>query len=118
MSKRDKHQLVVGLDAGSYRTRCVIGVLEKNRVRYLGHGLASSAGWNKGRIMDGQAVAECMRAAVEDAERGAGVTVSAITLGIGGVDVTGAQSRGRYEFGRPREIDAEDLDYVVQMASE
>jgi len=118
VSKRDKPQLVVGLDAGSYRTRCVIGLLERDRVRYLAHGLAHSAGWAKGRVADPQAVAESMRAAVDDAERGAGVPVTEVTLGLGGLDIAGAQSRGLYEFGRPREIEEDDLVYAVEMAAE
>jgi cell division protein FtsA len=118
MAKRVKSRLVAGLDAGSCRTRCVIGLLEGDRIRYLSHGLTTSAGWTKGRISDPQAVAESMRAAVDDAERGAGVTVSAVTLGVGGLDITGAQSRGLYEFGRPREIEADDLEYAVEMAAE
>src|SRR5579871_5036596 len=99
--------MVVGLDAGSYRTRCVIALLEGDRMRYVAHGLAPSAGWTKGRVEDAQAVADSMRAAVDDAERGAGLTVTAVTLGLGGLDITGAQSRGLYEFGRPREIEAD-----------
>ena len=118
MSKREKSELVVGLDAGSSRTRCVIGLLEGDHVRYLSHGLAPSAGWVKGRVTDAQAVAESMRAAVSDAERGAGVTVTAITLGLGGLDIAGAQSRSLYEFGRPREIEEDDLVYAVEMATE
>src|SRR5439155_23866055 len=66
-----KTQLAVGLDAGSSRTRCIICALEGEHLRYLGHGLASSTGWAKGRIADQEAVAESIRAAVTDAERGA-----------------------------------------------
>ena len=34
------------------------------------------------------------------------------------MDVAGAQSRGLYEFGRPREVEADDLSYAVEMAAE
>lgn len=120
MSNRtaEKIQLAVGLDAGSLRTRCVICALEGDRLRYLGHGLASSQGWAKGRIVDQDAVAESIRAAVTDAERGARVAVDAVTLGIGGSHIHGAQSRGLYEFGRPREIGQEDLTYAAELATE
>ena len=70
-----KTQLVVGLDAGSSRTRCVICALEGGFIRYLGHGLAPAAGWAKGRVTDQDAVAESIRAAVTDAERGAQISV-------------------------------------------
>ena len=52
-------------------------------------------------MVDQVAVAESMRAAVTDAERGAGVSAESVTLGIGGRHIHGAQSRGLYEFGRP-----------------
>ena len=113
-----KTQLVVGLDAGSSRTRCVICALEGGYIRYLGHGLATAAGFAKGRITDPDAVAESIRAAVTDAERGAQVSVDAVTVGVGGMHVTGGQSRWPYEFGRPRAVDAEDMAYAVEMASE
>jgi cell division protein FtsA len=112
-----KIQLAVGLDAGSSRTRCVICALEGDQLRYLGHGLARSAGWSKGRIVDQDAAAESMREAVDDAERGAQVSVEAATLGIGGAHIHGAQSRGLYEFGRPREVGQEDLSYAAQRAT-
>src|ERR1700709_184493 len=113
-----KLQLAVGLDTGSSRTRCVICVLEGQRLRYLSHGLATSTGWLKGRVTDQEAVAEAIRSSVRDAERGAGVTVDAVTVGVGGNSIRGAQSRGLYEFGRPREIAHDDMSYVMKMASD
>jgi cell division protein FtsA len=113
-----KYEICVGLDAGSSRTRCVICALEGENLRYLSHGLSYSAGWVRGRITDQDAVAESIRAAVADAERGAGVSVESITLGVGGVDVKGAQGRGIYEFGRPHEVTPDDLVTAVEMASE
>ena len=113
-----KTQLAVGLDVGSSRTRAVICALDGDHIRCLSYGLAVSAGWTKGRITDQDAVAESIRAAVADAERGAGVSVEAATLGMGGRAIHGAQGRGLYEFGRPREIDQDDLIYAVELASD
>jgi cell division protein FtsA len=111
-------QIATGVDAGSSRTRCVICLLEDGKLRYLSHGLAPSAGWSKGRITDQAALAESIRAAVTDAERGAHVSVEAVTLGVGGARVHGANSRGLYEFGRPHEVTAEDLQYAVELAAD
>ena len=113
-----KTQLAVGVDAGSSRSRCVICALDGDQIRYLAHGLAPAAGWAKGRVTDQEAVAESIRSAVVDAERGAQVSVEGVTVGIGGATIAGAQSRGLYEFGRPREVDAEDLAYAVKLASD
>lgn len=113
-----KIQLAVGVDAGSFRTRCIICALDGDHIQYLSHGLAPSAGWAKGRITDEGALSESIRAAVMDAERGAQTSVEGITLGIGGVSVCGAQSHGRYEFGRPREVEADDMAYAVRLAAD
>ncbi len=94
-------QIAAGIDAGSSRTRSVLCAIEGDRIRYLSHGLATSSGWHKGRVVDQMAVAESMRAAMTDAEHGAGCAAESVTLGIGGMHVHGAQSRGMYEFGRP-----------------
>jgi cell division protein FtsA len=113
-----KTQLVVGLDAGSSRTRCIICALDGDHIRYLSHGLAPAAGWAKGRVNDQVALAESIRLAVSDAEHGAQVAVDSVTVGVGGMSVVGAQGHGRYEFGRPREVDAEDLAYAVRLAAD
>jgi cell division protein FtsA len=113
-----KIQLAVGLDAGSSRTRCIVCALEGDQIRYLAHGLAPGAGWAKGRVTDQDALAASIRAAVVDAERGAHISIESATVGVGGVSIGGAQSRGLYEFGRPREVDEEDLAYAVKLASD
>lgn len=108
--------IAAGIDAGSSRTRCVLCTLEGDRLRYLAHGAAPSSGWHKGRVVDQTAVAASMRAAMSDAERTAAGSAETVTLGIGGMHVQGAQSRGMYEFGRPREITASDLSYAAELA--
>lgn len=113
-----KIQIAAGIDAGSSRTRCILCVLEGDHIRYLSHGLAHSAGWAKGRVIDQDALAESMRAAVTDAERGAQIPVESATVGVGGMGIAGAQGRGLYEFGRPREVDAEDMAFAVKRASQ
>lgn len=111
-----KTQLAVGLDVGSSRTRCIICALDDDRLRCLSYGLSASSGWTKGRIIDEEAVAHSIREAVQDAERGAGVSVESVTVGVGGTSIRGAQGRDVYGFGRPREIEADDLRYAIEMA--
>ncbi len=113
-----KTQLAVGVDAGSSRTRCIVCTLENDQIRYLSHGLAHTSGWAKGRVTDQEALADSIRCAVIDAERGAHVSIESVTVGVGGLSISGGQSRGVYEFGRPREVDAEDMAYAVKLASD
>jgi cell division protein FtsA len=109
--------LAVGVDAGSARSRCVIALLEDGYLRLLGYGEAPSFGWLKGRLSDQTAVRNSIVEAVQEAERKAGVTVDACVAGIGGVAIESSNSRGVYEFGRPREVQRDDMIYAVELAS-
>jgi cell division protein FtsA len=109
-----KPQLAVGLDAGSASTRCVILQLEDAGLRFLGHGEIESIGWNKGRIADQPALSVCIQAAVQQAEAEAGMAADSLVAGIGGGSVEGVNSRGLYEFGRPRPITTDDMAYAVE----
>lgn len=110
-------KLATGLDAGSSRTRCVISALEDGRIRYLGHGEAEAAGWSKGRLGDPHALAESIRLAVQEAESRAHQLVDSCVVGVGGATVEGGYCRGTYEFGRPREIGQDEIDYAVGRAA-
>lgn len=114
----DKLQIAVGLDTGSAQTRCVILSLEDGRLGYLGHGEVESTGWNKGRLADQQALTACVQSAVRRAEMEAHVAVDALVVGIGGNTVDGHNSRGLYEFGRPRPVTLEDMAYAVERSEQ
>ena len=114
----DKPQLAVGLDAGSAFTRCVILAMEEGQLRYLGHGEVPGSGWQKSRLADQQALTRTVREAVHQAEAEARVVVDAMVVGIGGVSVEGHNSRGVYEFGRPRTVALEDMAYAVERAEQ
>lgn len=112
-----KVKLAVGLDLGSAQTRCVVCTVEDFRIRFLGFGVAPALGWQKGRVTDQESLAESIRHAVQDAEKTAGVSIESVVLGMGGASVEGVNSRGLYEFGRPREIQPDDLRYAVELAA-
>jgi cell division protein FtsA len=110
----DKTPLAVGLDLGSAFTRCVILSMENGRLKYLGHGEVASTGWNKGRVADQQALTASVQAAVRRAEFEAKAVVDAMVVGVGGSSIDGHNTRGLYEFGRPRPITLEDMAYAVE----
>src|SRR5580700_9990620 len=105
-----------GLDAGSTHTRCVIALLEDDRLRLLGFGSVPSEGWAKSRISDQRAVSQCVLAAVEEAEAMAQATIETVVAGIGGLTARGANSRGRMDLGRPREIEQRDINRAMDRA--
>jgi cell division protein FtsA len=111
-----KSIFATGLDTGSIDTRCVIGLLEGERLRLLGYGSVPSHGWAKSRITDQQAVSECVLAAVEQAEAMAQTVIDTVVAGIGGLTARGANTRGRMDLGRPREIEQRDINRAMDRA--
>jgi cell division protein FtsA len=111
-----KSIFATGLDAGSSHTRCVISLLEDRRLRLVGYGSVPSEGWSKSRIADQQAVSDCVLAAVEEAEAMAQTAIETVVAGIGGLTARGANSRGRMDFGRPREIEQRDINRAMDRA--
>src|SRR5713226_936932 len=107
----------VGLDLGSCRTRSVVLLVEDRRLRFLGHGECASRGWVKSRIADQNAVTECVRAVLGEAEREAQIAIESAVVGFGGTTVRGANSRSRVELGRPREIEQRDVNRALDRIS-
>ncbi|HWR50402.1 MAG TPA: cell division protein FtsA [Bryobacteraceae bacterium] len=113
----DKSVYAVGIDAGSARTRCLITLLEDERMRVLGWGEAPSDGWSRGRISDQDAVSDAILKAVREAEARAETPVDSAVLGVGGRSICGATSRGGCEMNFPRQIEQNDVDRAVGRAS-
>jgi cell division protein FtsA len=114
----EQPQIAVGLDAGSAFTRCVILGMEEGRLRFLGRGEVPSSGWHKSRLTDQQALTRSVQQAVRQAEAAAHVVVDAMVVGVGGVTIDGHNSRGIYEFGRPRPVSIEDMAYAVERSEQ
>jgi cell division protein FtsA len=118
MKANGKPQIAVGLDTGSGVTRCLIAAVDDARMRYLGHGEVESRGWLKGRIADPTALSFSIQAAIQQAEREAGVTVDSVVAGIGGASIEGGAHRGVYECGRsPRPITQSELSFAADRAA-
>lgn len=109
--------LGVGLSPGRSRTRCLILEVAGGRVRFLGRGEAPSRGWSKNHVADAAALAGSIQEAAQQAEQMARVSAESVVVGLGGPHIQGANGRGVYEFGRPREITAGDLAYAVELAA-
>src|SRR5450432_401189 len=111
-----KSIFAAGVDAGSTYTRCVIALLDGDRFRFLGYGCVPSHGWAKSRIADQQAVSDCILSAVEQAEKMAQTAIETVVAGVGGLTVRGANSRGKWDMGRPREITQKDINRAMGQA--
>lgn len=82
-SPQKSAETVAVLDIGSSKVVCLIGKVEPDiGVRLIGTGFGVSAGVKNGAVIDLEAAEAGIRAAVEKAERSAGVTVHAVKVNV------------------------------------
>jgi cell division protein FtsA len=108
----------VAIDLGSSKVCCVVGeTREEGGAEVIGVGRAPSRGLRKGTIVNLEAAVEALKAAVEEAETMAGVSVERAHVGIAGAHIRGFNSRGVVPVsGRDREVSQADLGRVLTSA--
>lgn len=87
----------VGLDIGTSRVRCVVGILDSQdptKPSIVGHGSAPNTGMRKGVISHLEDVTEAVAKAVSEAERVSGIPIKGATVNINGSHVSGINSKG------------------------
>ncbi len=109
---------VVGLDIGTTKIACVVAELgETGGVHVVGIGEAPSKGLRKGVVVNLDATVQAVKAAVEEAELMAGVSVESATVGIAGGHIRSFNSRGVVAVaGKNRTVSREDLRRVMDAA--
>lgn len=112
-------QVFAGIDVGSSFVRVVIGFAnEEGGFSIAGVGVAPCQGVRKGVVVHPEEVSEAINAAVEEAERQAGVNVSRATVLINGAQVGSQSSRGVVAIsGTGRSISEEDRMRVEEAAT-
>jgi len=110
----------VGLDIGTSRVRCVIGIADQNdpsRPSIIGYGSAANKGMRKGNVVYVDDVAEAIVEAVTQAESLSGVRIHNATVNINGTNVVGINSKGVIAISTAnREITDEDRYRVEEAA--
>lgn len=87
----------VGLDIGTSRVRCAVGMLDPNgsgKISIIGHGSAANSGMRKGVVAHVDDAAEAIVKALTEAERISGVHITRATVNVNGAHVDGFDSRG------------------------
>lgn len=117
MAKRERDEIVVGLDIGTTKIACIIGeVTPDGGVDIIGIGSHPSTGLRKGVVINIDATISSIKKAVEEAELMAGVEVNTVYAGIAGGHIKGFNSQGVVAV-KDREIKQQDLARVVDAAS-
>ncbi len=112
-------RFVVGLDIGTTKVCAVIAKInETNDLEILGVGLVPSKGLRKGVVINIEATAQSIAAALEKAEIQAGIEVTKVTIGISGGHIEGINSRGVIAItDKNHEIGEADIRRVIDAAT-
>ncbi|HEU5467321.1 MAG TPA: cell division protein FtsA [Gemmatimonadales bacterium] len=119
MSKNER-RLVAGLDLGSTKTCAVIAEIAGDLprvpvVKILGVGVAKNTGVRRGMVRDIEETARSVTAAMRDASRMAGASVTEVTCGIAGEHVSARTSSGVVAI-RGEEIAGPDVERANEVA--
>jgi cell division protein FtsA len=120
VAAKTAEQIYIGLDIGSTKVCCIVGLHEEGAAlpSVIGVGVAPTSGMRKGVVVDVEETVSAITAAVDEAERISGVAIDQATISIDGAHVSSQNSRGVIAVGRAdQEIMVEDLMRVEEAAT-
>ncbi len=120
MAKTQTQVNYIGLDIGSSKVACVVGVSEEGAATpsIIGVGVAPSVGMRKGIVVDVEETVSAITAAVDEAERISGVVIDRATISVDGAHITSQNSKGVIAVGRAdQEISLDDLRRAEEAAT-
>jgi cell division protein FtsA len=116
-----KPEHFVGLDIGTSKVRCIVGMFDpngENKPSIIGHGSALNRGMRRGLVVHVDEVAEAVNQAVTEAERISGIPIKRATVNVNGSHVEGFNSQGVIAISAAdREITDEDRMRVEEAAT-
>ena len=111
----------VGLDVGTSKVRCVVGMLDLNssgKLSVIGHGSAPNTGMRRGVVAHVDDAAEAIIQALTEAERISGIHIDRATVNVNGTHVSGIDSKGVIAISAANsQITAEDRLRVEEAAT-
>ena len=115
MEKKQRGELIVGLDVGTTKICAVIGEVFEDRIDIIGIGTHPSIGLKKGVVVNIESTVHSIRMAVDQAEEMAGCEINNVCVGIAGSHIKGFNSPGIVGI-KNREIRQDDIDRVIDAA--
>lgn len=120
MAVKPTEEIYIGLDIGSTKVCCIVGLHEDGAAlpSVIGVGTAPTSGMRKGVVVDVEETVTSITAAVDEAERISGVAIDRATISIDGAHVASQNSKGVIAVARAdQEIMVEDLVRVEEAAT-
>ena len=111
----------VGLDIGSFKVKCVIGIEDSEKedhIQIIGSGSAENSGMRRGTVIDIEEVLDSTTKAIDEAERTSGYAIESATVSINGNHLKSQMSKGVIAVtGGNRDIDESDVMRVEEAAT-
>lgn len=110
----------VGLDIGTSKVACVVGLHQEEAAEpsIIGLGSASTSGLRRGVVTDIEETVSSITAALEEAERMSGIAIERATISVDGAHIQSLNSRGVIAVSRAdHEISREDLARAEEAAA-
>lgn len=91
-----QEQLYIGLDIGTSKVACVVGLMEddSDKPSIIGVGVAPTTGLRRGVIVDIDETVSSITAAVDEAERVSGIPIHRATISLDGSSIRSLNSSG------------------------
>jgi cell division protein FtsA len=120
MAARGQENIYIGLDIGSTKVCCIVGLQDETATQpsVIGVGVAPANGIRKGVVSDVEETVSSITAAVDEAERMSGIPIDRATVTIDGAHVASQNSSGVIAIARSdQEITIDDVARVEEAAS-
>ncbi|HSX00875.1 MAG TPA: cell division protein FtsA [Candidatus Saccharimonas sp.] len=120
MAAKPNEEIYIGLDIGSTKVCCIVGLHEEGETlpSVIGVGVAPTSGMRKGVVVDVEETVSSITAAVDEAERISGVAIDRATISIDGAHVQSLNSKGVIAVGQAdQEIMVDDLHRAEEAAT-
>jgi cell division protein FtsA len=120
VAAKPTEEIYIGLDIGSTKVCCIVGLHEEGSAlpSVIGVGTAPTSGMRKGIVVDVEETVTSITAAVDEAERISGVAIDRATISIDGAHVSSQNSKGVIAVGRAdQEVMVDDLVRVEEAAT-
>ncbi len=109
-----REKIIVGLDIGSTKICALVGRKDKyGKVEILGMGKAESNGVIRGVVTNIDKTVTSIAAAIEEAEKTAGIDIRVVNVGIAGQHIKSITQRGSIHRNTDNEITVDDVNRLT-----
>lgn len=113
-----QQRIIAGLDVGTAKCSVVIGeIVRDNQINILGFGSSRSEGIQRGVVVDIERAGTSIAAAIEQAEKQAGLKLASLHVGVTGSHISSVNSRGVVAVAKAnRDITPDDVNRALDSA--